>query len=144
MSAYSHNNSNRFHFTNPNFPFFILLSTIEMTTKCLKLKWRVVISLQSVLQVHKNKKTNCTTITSFPWSVLLLTIAFDQTLWEISSAVIVKIYMSLCFVRNCCGRPHVHYVGNGRPWQSFEFPMKYETMMTSHKCVDITSLCHLV
>ena len=49
MSAYSHNNSNCCHFTNPNFPFFILLS--EMTSKCLKLKWqfhshRKVVSLQ--------------------------------------------------------------------------------------------------
>ena len=28
--------------------------------------------------------------------------------------------MSLCFVRNCCGRPHAHYVGNaGAPNGNF-------------------------
>ena len=49
MSAYSHNNSNCFHFTNPNFPFFIFLLTIEMTSKCLKLKWKLICSSQEIV-----------------------------------------------------------------------------------------------
>lgn len=62
MSAYSHKNSNRFHFTNPNFPFFMLLLTIEMTSKCLKLKWKLICSS---LIIQEIVCSGCTQGTSY-------------------------------------------------------------------------------
>ena len=66
-----------------NFPWTVLLSTIEMTSECSKLSGttscRRVVSLQSGV---RKEKTNCATITLFSLSVLLLTKGFDQSAFD--------------------------------------------------------------
>ena len=63
----------------------LLLSTIEMTSTCSKLKWN-----------HAGNWFQCKVLnifTSFQWSALLLTIALDESAWEIS----------LSYCKNCVG-----------------------------------------
>ena len=68
----------------PSFKDFNVISMVENSV----VRGKAVVDLFSVTltvfsfsrkREHKKEKTNCATITSFPWSVLLMTIALDQS-----------------------------------------------------------------
>ena len=68
----------------PSFKDFDVISMVENSV----VRGKAVVDLFSVTLTifsfarkmeHKKEKTNCATITSFPWSVLLMAIALDQS-----------------------------------------------------------------
>ena len=76
-------NSSLYQIDN-NFPWSVLLPTMEncsqfvfaitlaiLTSTCVEVSWKIGCA--------RKRKTNCATIKSFPWSVLLTNIALDLT-----------------------------------------------------------------